>query len=73
MYSFDIGSQRKACTKGEGMTICKSCEHFEPGFLSEPDECSFFKEVYKWFVYFNTDGSRTKDGEAPDWCPLNKE
>ncbi len=55
------------------MTICKSCEHFEPGFLSEPDECSFFKEVYKWFVYFNTDGSRTKDGEAPDWCPLNKE
>lgn len=45
------------------ITDCFRCPHYSPGFLSEPGECDYFKEAYKWFTPRQGIG-------IPEWCPL---
>jgi len=40
---------------------CDECSHFSRGFLSEPNECGYFKKAYEYFV---------PDRGVPEWCPL---
>ena len=40
---------------------CDECSHFSIGFLSEPNECGYFKKPYEYFV---------RGRGIPKWCPL---
>lgn len=48
---------------------CRGCPHYSRGFLSEPDDCGYFKE-YGWLV--NWDHGKRIDSfiQSPSWCPI---
>jgi len=50
--------------KREKVYHCRNCMYLSRGFLSEPNECGYFKEAYKYFV--------PREGIAK-WCPFREE
>ena len=40
---------------------CSQCDYFEKGFLSEPNECTYFNEPYMHSI---------PGVVIPKWCPL---
>jgi hypothetical protein len=52
---------KKVLVDGILVLNCQDCPHLSRGFLSEPNECGYFKEAYKWFV--------PRSG-IPAWCPM---
>ncbi len=50
-------------------TTCSKCQDYSPGFLSEPDECDYFNEPYKWLIKFDRNNKRITEDRVPDWCP----
>ena len=59
----------------KGPARCEDCQYYERGFLSEPDECSFFsrknsKECYQWQINWEKGERKTHEG-PPIWCPIN--